>query len=198
MAIVPMKPFAEAKRRLAEVLDGTARAELSRGLLMRTLGVLTRARGITRVAVVSRDEQVLRIARSCGAWGMYETGHGLNEALEQATRVAKANGVQSVLIVPADLPTLEVRDIEKIIEFGMNPPAVVIAPARRDQGTNALLVNPSGLINYAFGEMSFVEHQRYAERAGARVEIYWSESVAFDVDLPEDARALGEWDSRPC
>lgn len=198
MAIVPMKPFAEAKRRLADVLEGTARAELSRELLERTLAVLTRAQGVTRLAVVSRDEQVLRIARHFGAWAMYETGYGLNEALEQATRVAKANGVQAVLIVPADLPGLTERDVQEIIELAKYPPSVVIAPAWRDQGTNALLVNPAGLITYAFGELSFLEHQRSAEQAGAQVQIYRSESVAFDLDLPEDAKALGEWDSRPC
>jgi 2-phospho-L-lactate guanylyltransferase len=194
MAIVPMKPLAEAKRRLAEVLEEAARVNLSRGLLIRTLGVLTRARGITRLCVVSRDEQVLKIARSHGAWATYETGHGLNEALEQATRAAKSNGVPAVLIVPADLPTLAESDVERIIELGRNPPCVVIAPARRDHGTNALLVNPSGLINYAFGEMSFVEHRRFAEQAGARVEIFRSDGVAFDVDLPEDVKALAEWD----
>jgi 2-phospho-L-lactate guanylyltransferase len=198
MAIVPMKPFSEAKRRLSNVLEGEAREELSRRLLLRTLAVLERAHGVTRFAVVSRDEQVLKTARSRGAWSMYETGNGLNDALEQATRVANANGVHAVLIVPADLPNLDESDIEKIVELGGNPPAVVIAPDRRDHGTNMLMVNPPGLIPFAFGEMSFEQHQRLAERAGARVEIYRSESVAFDLDLPEDVAAMGEWDSRSC
>jgi 2-phospho-L-lactate guanylyltransferase len=198
MAVVPMKPFGEAKGRLSEELTPEARGELARGLFERTLRVLKRSRGVGRIAVVSRDESVLKIARSNRAWAMYETRPGLNEALAQATRTVKANGAQVVLIIPADLPSLDESDIEKIIELGGPPPCVVIAPARRDQGTNALLVNPPGLIQYAFGEMSFVEHQRLAERAGARVEIYRSENVAFDLDLPEDARALGEWDLRLC
>jgi 2-phospho-L-lactate guanylyltransferase len=198
MAVVPMKPFGEAKRRLAEELTPEARGELARGLFERTLRVLKRSRGVGRIAVISRDERVLRIARKYRAWAMYETRPGLNEALGQATRMVKANGAQVVLIVPADLPGLDEKDIEKIIELGGAPPSVVIAPARRDQGTNALLVNPPGLISYAFGEMSFVEHQRLAEQAGARVEIYRSENVAFDLDLPEDARALREWDPRLC
>lgn len=193
MAIVPMKPFAEAKGRLADVLDEMARVELSRELFARTLAVLTRARGVARVAVVSRDDQVLRSARSAGAWAMWEAKRGLNEALEQATQVAKANGSHAVLIIPADLPRLVTGDIERMIKLGRKPPCVVVAPSRRDQGTNALLVNPTGLIHYAFGEESFAEHQRLAEQAGARVEVYRSESVAFDLDLPEDATSLGGW-----
>jgi 2-phospho-L-lactate guanylyltransferase len=198
MAVVPMKPFVEAKGRLAEEFTSEARGELARGLFERTLRVLKRSRGVGRIAVISRDERVLKIARRYRAWAMNETRPGLNEALGQATRTAKANGAQAVLIIPADLPSLDESDIDKIIELGKPAPCVVIAPARRDQGTNALLVNPPGLIPYAFGEMSFVEHQRLAERAGARVEIYRSENVAFDLDLPEDARALGEWDLRLC
>jgi 2-phospho-L-lactate/phosphoenolpyruvate guanylyltransferase len=195
IAIVPMKPFVEAKGRLAEELTPQARGELARGLFERTLRVLRHARGVGRIVAVSRDAGVLKIARKGRAWAIYETGFGLNEALEQATRVLKANGAQIAMIVPADLPGLQESDIEGMIELGWPPPSVVVAPDRRDHGTNALLVNPTGLISYAFGEMSFVEHQRLAERAGARVEIYRSENVAFDLDLPEDARALRKWNS---
>ncbi len=186
MAIVPVKALAEAKQRLAEVLEPEARMELSRQMLDHTLWVLEHARGVDRVAVVSRDEQVLGLARKHHAWAMWETDKGLNQALEQATRVARANGVAAVLVVPADLPKLATGDIERIIELGAAPRSLVIAPAERDAGTNALLVNPVGLIEYAFGENSFAEHRRRAERAGARVEVYQSEGVAFDLDLPED------------
>jgi 2-phospho-L-lactate guanylyltransferase len=167
MAIVPMKPFAEAKQRLAGTLEPTARAALSVEMFEHTLHVLQAAKGIERVAVVSRDEKVLQRARRHHAWAIWETNQGLNEALEQGTRVAMANGVRAVLIVPADLPRLTTGDIEEIVRRGKEGPCVVIAPARRDQGTNALLVNPAGLIRYAFGDKSFVEHQHRAEQAGA-------------------------------
>jgi 2-phospho-L-lactate guanylyltransferase len=186
MAILPVKPFAEAKQRLAQVLDDAARIELSRRLLRRTITVLKRARGVSRLVVVSRDDQVLRMARRRGAWGMVETKSGLNQALEQATRVAIANGARAILVVPVDLPELQTRDVEKIIALGAKPPCIVIAPAQRDRGTNALLVNPAGAIHYAFGENSFPEHQHRAFEAGVAVRVYDAKSVAFDLDLPED------------
>ncbi len=190
MAVVPVKPFAEAKQRLARVMEPGARVELASRLLEQTLGVLQRARGLARIAVISRDEQVLEMAARHRAWAMWETAPGLNRALEQATRVARANGLTAVLVVPADLPNLAVRDIQSIVEQGRRAPCLVLAPARRDGGTNALLVNPAGLIHYAFGEASFDEHCRRARVAGARVEIYRSESVEFDLDSPEDWEKL--------
>ncbi len=191
VAIVPAKPFDEAKLRLAPVLAPEERRALSQQMLEHTLDVLARARGIARIAVVSRDEQVLSLARERHVWAIRETRSGLNEALEQATAAARAQGMQAALIVPTDLPNLEPRDVERIIELGRNPPCIVIAPAQRDQGTNALLVHPSGLIEYAFGKLSSIEHRRRGEYAGARVEVYRSETVAFDLDLPEDAQMLG-------
>ncbi len=190
MAIVPVKPFAEAKRRLAEVMDSQARAELSAQFLRHTLDVLSGINGISRVAVVSRDVQVLEYARKRRAWAMWESGSGLNEALEQATRVAVANGARALLIVPTDLPLLKAEDVEEMIELGKSAPCLVIAAARRDEGTNALLVNPAGLIPYAFGKSSFDEHRRRAEEAGAAVLAYRSDTTAFDIDVPED---LAEW-----
>ncbi len=186
MAIVPVKPLAESKSRLAGVLNENERAELSRRLLERTLLKLTRARGIARVVVISRDENVLKIARKFGAFGILETNANLNDALEQARRVCIANGARALLIVPADLPKLRVRDIEKMIALGEPAPRIVIAPAARDGGTNALLLNPAHDFVFQFGENSFNAHVAEAKNKNQQIEIYDSDTVTFDLDLPED------------
>lgn len=186
MAIVPVKPLAESKTRLAGVLDENERATLTRKLLERTLLKLTRARGIDRVVVISRDENVLKLARKFGAWSILETNANLNDALEQARRVCVANGARALLIVPADLPKLRVRDLEKIIALGEPAPCVVIAPAQRDGGTNALLLNPAHDFVFQFGENSFDAHLAQAAGSKCQVKIYNSDTVTFDLDVPED------------
>jgi 2-phospho-L-lactate guanylyltransferase len=186
MAIVPVKPLVEAKTRLAGALSEQERATLAKKLLERTLLKLSRARGLDRVVVISRDERVLKIARQHGAWSVFETYADLNRALEQATHVCIANGAQAVLIVPADLPRVRVRDLEKIIALGQTAPCIVIAPAQRDGGTNVLLVNPAGALSYQFGANSFAKHCAAAQRAGLAIMHYDSDTVSFDLDVPED------------
>jgi 2-phospho-L-lactate guanylyltransferase len=186
MAIVPVKPLADAKTRLAGALSEQERVALAKKLLERTLLKLARARGIDRVVVISRDERVLRIARQYGAWSVFETYADLNRALEQATHVCIANGAQAVLVVPADLPRLRVRDLEKIIALGQAAPCIAIAPAQRDGGTNTLLVNPAGALSYQFGENSFAKHCAAAQRAGLEIFRYDSDTTSFDLDVPED------------
>lgn len=190
MTIVPVKPLAEAKTRLAGVLAETERVALAQRLLERTLLKLTRVRSVTRVVVISRDEQVLKIARTYGAFSILETNASLNDALEQARRVCIANGARALLILPADLPRLRVRDVEKIIALSEPAPRIVIAPAVRDGGTNALLLNPATDFDFMFGEQSFAAHTRQAAAKGRQVEMYNADTITFDLDLPEDLHSI--------
>jgi 2-phospho-L-lactate guanylyltransferase len=95
------------------------------------------------------------------------------------------------LIVPADLPLLTTEDVHAMLDRAKDPPVVVVAPDRRRQGTNALLVCPVGLIQYDFGPGSFQRHCERARQAGARLEISELPSLALDVDMPEDLEAVG-------
>ena len=128
----------------------------------------------------------MKIAREFGAWSIVESHNELNRALEQARQVCIANGAQAVLIVPADLPRVRVRDIEKMIALGEHAPCMVIASAQRDGGTNALLLHPAHAIDFQFGENSFAKHSRAAERAGVEILHYDSDTVTFDLDVPAD------------
>ncbi len=184
--VIPVKPLAQSKRRLAGAYDARARAALAESLFRRTLRTALGARGVDRVVVVSRDRAALRQAREAGALPLREVTRGLNAALEGATREAIAHGAGALLVLPIDLPRLTTADIESLIALGTPPPCVVLAPARRDAGTNALLVSPPGLIHYAFGRDSLRRHRQVARDARARCEIYDSERVAWDVDRPED------------
>jgi 2-phospho-L-lactate guanylyltransferase len=138
------------------------------------------------VVVISRDAAALKIARKYGAWSILESNATLNEALEQARRVCVANGAQALLVVAADLPRLRVRDVEKLAALGEDVPQVVIVPATRDGGTNALLLNPANAIPFLFGEASFAKHAAAARELGLPVQEYTSDTVTFDLDVPED------------
>lgn len=186
-AIVPVKPLRRGKSRLASVLADDERVDLNRRLLSRTLDTLTTMPDIEHVLVISRDPEALSLARDHGARTVQEDGAPkLNAALQRATILAKQYATSSVLIVPADLPLFTSTDIKTMLERGKNPPVVVVAPDRRGRGTNALLVNPAGCIQYDFGPDSFARHCRQAEQIGARLEIVELPSLALDMDLPED------------
>ena len=192
-AIVPVKPLRRGKSRLAEVLTEDERADLNRRLLAHTLDTLKSIQEIEHVLVISRDPAALALSRDHGARTVQENGTPhLNVALARATLVAKNYATRGVLIVPADLPMLTPEDVRLMLDKVKDPPVVVVAPDRRRQGTNALLVCPAGLIEYDFGPGSFQRHCKRAREAGARLEILELPSLALDMDLPEDLELVGE------
>lgn len=192
-AIVPVKPLRRGKSRLAGTLSENERAELNQSLLQHTLQTLSDIKELEQVLVVSRDPHALTIARQHGARTVQEDGQPrLNTALARATVIAKVHATRGVLVLPADLPLISREDVLTLIEKAVDPPVVVIAPDRRGKGTNALLISPSGLIEYDFGENSFQRHCERAKQAGARLEIVDLPSLGLDLDLPEDLEIIRE------
>jgi 2-phospho-L-lactate/phosphoenolpyruvate guanylyltransferase len=186
-AIIPVKPLRRGKSRLAGTLSEDERTELNRTLLQNTLKTLSNIRQLEEVLVVSRDPQVLTIARNYGARTVREDGQPeLNTALKRATVIAQVYATRGVLVLPADLPLISREDVITLIDHASEPPVVVIAPDRHEKGTNALLISPSGLIEYDFGINSFQRHCERVKKAGARLEIVNLPSLGLDLDLPED------------
>lgn len=190
-AIVPVKPLRRGKSRLSGVLSQTDRLTLNRELLTHTLETLSGLPEIDQVLVISRDPAALALARDHGAKTLQEDSQShLNVALTRATFVARRYATRGVLVLPADLPLIEPVDIRALLDRATDPPVVVISPDRRREGTNALLICPSGLIEYDFGPDSFQRHCERAREAGARLEIVELPSLGLDVDVPEDLALL--------
>ncbi len=187
-AIVPVKPLRRGKSRLAGTLSEDERTHLNQLLLEHTLKTLTDLREIEQILVVSRDPAALSLARDHGARTVREAAGSpqLNTALTRATVVAQVYATRGVLVLPADLPLMTPDDILSLVKHATKPPVVVIAPDRREEGTNALLISPAGLIDYDFRPGSFKRHCERAQQAGARLEIVTLPSLGLDLDLPED------------
>lgn len=189
-AIIPVKPFTRAKSRLATVLSPTEREQLAETLFRRVLTVVKSVPAIAGTLVISRDTRVLSIARDLGVNTVQESGTPeLNNALMRATQVVKGWRGEAVLVMPADLPLIAAEDVMEIIALGQDDSSVVIATDFEEDGTNAMLIRPPGLIPYAYGRGSYARHISLAREVGADVTIYRSERLALDIDTPADLEA---------
>lgn len=109
----------------------------------------------------------------------------LNRALTQATQRAIALGADATLVLPIDLPLITVDDVHQLNKLGTQQQGAVITRSQ-DGGTNALLLRPPNVIDYAFGINSFDRHCESAIAAGYPYKILESPTLAFDLDGPED------------
>lgn len=190
-AILPVKPLRSGKSRLSKVLSEDERAALNQNLLLNSLNVLSTLDQIDTILVVSRDPAVLTIARDYGAKTVLENGNPeLNTALKRASLVAQTYLAQEIMVIPADLPLLHKQDLEQFLSHSGKPPEIIIAPDRRQDGTNCLYINPAGLIQFSYGPGSFQKHMVLGSRANARIEVINIVSLALDLDLPEDLELL--------
>ena len=205
--IVPVKPFNEGKSRLAGHISPQQRRALNRELLTRTLTAINQAHLDAEILVVSRDTHALAAAKRAGSRALPEKSQPctappssctpndtesepqLNAALTQAARHAAAHGATKLLVLPTDMPNLTAEDVRAMAVSRGREPQITIAPSR-DGGTNALMLQPPQAIPFAFGRDSFLRHQRLAAAAGIPVHVVQSDSLLFDIDLPEDYRLV--------
>jgi len=178
--LVPVKAFAQAKRRLGPTLSDAERVALARLMAAHVLS----AADPLPVCVACDDPGVAAFAEAHGAHVAWTPGLGLNGAVEAGVATLAALGADYVTVVHADLPTA--AGIGRIEHFE----GVTIAPDRRHTGTNLLRVPTSAGFTMCFGRDSFRRHVEESERRGLAHQVLERDDLAFDVDEPEDLVAL--------
>jgi 2-phospho-L-lactate guanylyltransferase (CobY/MobA/RfbA family) len=165
--IVPVRGIASGKSRLATVLAAPARAALNRWLLRHTLAVIRQWRGdLQRCVVISPCGEVLVSARRAGAHAVMEPrGAG-------------------------DLPEVTARSLAEFAAAANQPRQLTLAMDTVGTGTNALLVDAGGELEFHFGEDSCARHREWAAARGWTSMVCRRTELAFDLDTPRD---LARW-----
>jgi 2-phospho-L-lactate guanylyltransferase len=184
IAIVPMKPLSKGKSRLAQTLSAEKRADLALGMLRRVL-LAIKAASIETVWVVGGDDRVRNMTRSLGVDLIEELGEDLNDTLKKAFELAFENG-KSALFVAGDLPFLKAGDLHSMMQSSRRQGNVTLAPARRDGGTNAMLVPYGVPLQPELGHGSFMKHLTQAAQLETSVAINSSPGLGFDLDVVDD------------
>ena len=190
MILVPVKNLSAAKQRLAAVLDQPSRTKLAQAMLHDVLTTLHGWKNRPQVAVVTGDPYAVTLATEYGFDIIADPDNpGETGAIEMATRVCMDRGVDSTLIIPADIPLIQAWELEEIVK---NAPAAgsVLVPAADGRGTNAAFRRPADLFRLRFGNDSFKPHYAAAQATGKPCIVLNLPGIAVDVDNPEDLEQL--------
>jgi 2-phospho-L-lactate/phosphoenolpyruvate guanylyltransferase len=189
-AVVPVKRFADAKRRLAGGIDEERRRALVAAMLEDTLEAIAASRSIGRTIVVTGDPRAQEIVAAGAAEVVpdpADEGHVV-AALAGIAR-AEADGADCVVLLPGDCPLLDPKELDRLLT-GVPESFIAIVPDRHGTGTNALLLSPPGAIRPAFGEGSCALHVAAAREAGIPFAVEELPSLGLDLDTPADVVAL--------
>jgi len=187
IAVIPMKPLAHAKSRLAAELDPLSRMSLAANMLRRVLQATTGA-SLSEVWVVGGEERVCRIALQRGACWQAERGRGLNAALQWAFERAWKVG-RAALYLPGDLPFITAGDLRELVATSGNLAKIVLAPDRHRRGTNAILAPVGTDFEPALGPDSFQRQLSRAGKLGLPVAVCERLGLSCDLDTAEDLKA---------
>jgi 2-phospho-L-lactate/phosphoenolpyruvate guanylyltransferase len=191
VAVLPIKRFEGAKRRLSGALSPGTRRALAMAMAADVLTALRRAQRIDLAVVVTADREAEALAHGHDARSLpdpEQPGHsaaalaGIGWALE--------HGADRVLLVPGDCPAVFPQELDALVAAAGRAPEVLLVPDRHGTGTNALLLSPGGVLAPAFGEGSRARHEAAAAAAGASLVLHEPAGLLLDVDTPEDLEAL--------
>jgi 2-phospho-L-lactate guanylyltransferase len=189
MILVPVKNLANAKQRLAQVLEQSSRTELAHAMLADVLDALAEA-ATDEVSLVTSDPFALELA-SHHRFAIISDDSNLSEtdAMEMATRVCASRGITTTLVIPADIPLIEAADTRAIYDAAPAKGAVLV-PSADQRGTNAVLRRPAALFPLRFGNDSFMPHLAAAVATRATCVVLSLPRIALDIDTPEDLQHL--------
>ncbi|MEN3586010.1 2-phospho-L-lactate guanylyltransferase [Streptomyces sp. ZYX-F-203] len=184
--VVPVKPLARAKSRLADTADAGVRPELALAFATDTVEAALDCPAVAGVVVVTGDGRAGRTLAALGARIVGdEPAGGLNAALGHAYRTVRRSHPSCALAaLNADLPALRSAELGRVLRAAADFPRAFL-PDAAGTGTTLLTARPGRELRPAFGHRSRERH-----RSGGAVELTLGavDSVRQDVDTGSDLR----------
>jgi 2-phospho-L-lactate/phosphoenolpyruvate guanylyltransferase len=191
-ALIPVKAFSEAKKRLSTRVTSDDRSALAKAMAAQ---VVSSAQPMPTF-VVCDNAEVGHWALDRGAAVLHEPGRGLNGAVAAGVTQLRERGFTRVVIAHSDLPLA--IDLVWIANFE----GITIVPDRSARGTNVLSIplmpvktaslgtvpNGDDEFEFSYGTGSFGRHVTEARRLGFRIRVIPNYRLSADVDYPGDLR----------
>ena len=190
MILIPVKNSSTAKQRLSSVLDQPSRTRLAQAMLHDVLAVLKEWPRCPAVALVTSDPYAAALAREYAFEIIPDPDNpGETGAIEMATQLCEQRGIDTTLVIPADIPLIQPQELDEILKHVPAEGSVLI-PAADGRGTNAVLRRPANLFPLRFGNDSFKPHYAAAKATSKPCIVLNLPGIALDIDNPADLQEL--------
>ena len=184
-ALLPVKAPLQSKTRLTSVLLDQECAALSWAMLKDMLAALNGAKVIDTITLLTKDPDVINYSLQHGLKIVKEeSGAGLNASIDSATAELADAGIDELLILPVDLPTVRASDIDELCRRHRG--TLTVCPAIRDGGTNALVSAPPNAVASQFGPDGARRFLKTARRKGISAKRMNLRAFERDIDHPDD------------
>lgn len=190
MILIPVKNLSAAKQRLAAVLDQPSRTELAQAMLHDVVSAVASWSERPDCVLVTSDPFAIEMGRQYHLETIPDPENaGETGAIEMATNICLARGIDSTLVIPADIPLIQSGELAQILHAAPKEGSVLV-PASDGRGTNAAFRRPANLFPLRFGNDSFKPHLAAAQATGKTCVTLQLRGIGVDVDNPEDLQSV--------
>jgi 2-phospho-L-lactate guanylyltransferase len=191
--ILPVKPFDDAKERLATGLAAEQRRLIAEAMVRDVLAALAKAREVDGVVIVSAEPKLAELAGKIADAIIPDERTGHSDAAKAGVAWAIANDFDRVVMLPGDCPLLDADELDDlIVRTREDRIEFAVIPDRMGTGTNALVISPPDAVEPAFGPGSRQRHIALGLAASRRVAEHEVPSLALDLDTADDLMELAE------
>ncbi|MGK2878609.1 MAG: 2-phospho-L-lactate guanylyltransferase [Solirubrobacterales bacterium] len=191
--ILPVKPFDDAKERLATGLAAGQRRLIAEAMVRDVIAALARAREVDGVVVVSAEPKLAEIAAGTADAVIPDARSGHSDAAIAGVAWAIEHDFDRVVMIPGDCPLLDPEELDDLIARTREDRIqFAVIPDRMGTGTNALVISPPDAVDPSFGPGSRQRHIAMGLAASRRVAEHEVPSLALDLDTAEDLMELAE------
>ena len=180
-AIIPINNFNESFSRLSNVLNKKQREEMTQILATQVLDALTPIASVEKIIVLSNEIEWLSSFWNKKITVLPESDtEQFSKKIDNTTQWIQNQGVTAMLYLSIDLPYIQQEDIENLISQHIS--GLSIVEAKKDNGTNALILDLPTKMEFQFGPNSFSKHLAEARSKNINTTIVNIECLSLDLD----------------
>ena len=184
-AVIPINSFLKTMTRLSKILDQNKRIELTKMMADQMINYLTDIPEIEKIVLLTNESQWVKTYQNNKIIHCEDKASiGLKENINHTADWLHQQGVKRMLYVSIDLPFVLKDDLIELID--QHTQGLTIVEAKKDGGTNALIIDLSYSMKFQFGKNSFERHIKKAKSLGIETKVLQIEGLSFDLDNVDD------------
>ncbi len=171
-AVLAVVPLGNSGEESARPFSKRERRELPEAMLLDVLDALVGSRLVDKVAVVSKESDLLSLVDEYPAEGILgEDDDDVDAALERGLALLPSE-MEALMLIPYLLPLLKPQDVAFLAGRALDGPRAIIVPSPTSEGTSLLISNPPDVVPVRFREYSYKLHYEEALSRSVPVEVY--------------------------
>ena len=194
--VIPIKSFSKSKSRLN--LSQSDTKYLCETMLKEMLHVISEARSIDDIIIVSKDESALDIGKKFDCIEIIdEKESGVNDAVSLANEFLVEHGYSCSIVLPQDIPLIFPEDLDNLMRFYQNNEHAIIVPSMHFDGTNALVRMPMPDMKTRYDEGSYKFQFEPIKTARMKYSLALIHRIMIDIDSIGDVNYVIKHDIKP-